>query len=314
MLVVLLAVADYLTGPELSFSIFYLIPIAIASWYGDRRVGLLMCFLSAAAWLTVDLELASYSHPAIHYWNSLVRLGFFVAVSLLSSEIVASRQRQEELVRLIAHDLRAPLRNAMLGLDVLEHESGPGMDPAARKVVNLTRNSGMRMWPLIHALAELAQFDTAEIPLDPRDVPVERLLDEAFDQINLWAWNRGVRLENEIGPQVTGVHADPDVTVRVLVNLLTRLVEARPPDSIIRVDVDRADPATVRFHMMSESIDLPALANGDASPESAATSAADPDGDLGLRFCEQAMQAQHGTVRLAYERGEVVLTLPTAAT
>ncbi len=34
-LVVLLGIVDYLTGPELSFSIFYLLPLFLIAWFND---------------------------------------------------------------------------------------------------------------------------------------------------------------------------------------------------------------------------------------------------------------------------------------
>jgi len=79
-------VLDYLTGYELSFSLFYLIPIALFSWFVSSRLGVAVSFISAGLWLVVDiLAGARYSHPAIYFWNSLIRLGFFHLTVLLIS-------------------------------------------------------------------------------------------------------------------------------------------------------------------------------------------------------------------------------------
>jgi diguanylate cyclase (GGDEF)-like protein len=78
-----LGLADWLTGPEWGFSIFYLIPIAAATWYAGRRAGLFVSVLSAVAWFLADLYSGHrYSHPLIPYWNSLIRAGFFVTTTL----------------------------------------------------------------------------------------------------------------------------------------------------------------------------------------------------------------------------------------
>ncbi|MCB0300134.1 MAG: hypothetical protein KDE52_08765 [Calditrichaeota bacterium] len=39
---------NYLTGFEISFSIFYIIPIAIGAWYASNRTGYELCLCSAA--------------------------------------------------------------------------------------------------------------------------------------------------------------------------------------------------------------------------------------------------------------------------
>lgn len=96
-----IAALDYLTGSELSFSIFYLIPISGITWYTHRRLGLVMCVLGAATWLAVDVAVGNtYSHPAIGFWNAGVRLGFFVIITLLLATVRTALERQRSLAQL----------------------------------------------------------------------------------------------------------------------------------------------------------------------------------------------------------------------
>lgn len=93
-LVALVGVLDYLTGYEISFSIFYLIPIFVVGWSAGRTAGALVALASALAWLLVDLRSDhAYSNPVIPYWNAAVRLAFFLAVVHLLS---AQKRLQEE--------------------------------------------------------------------------------------------------------------------------------------------------------------------------------------------------------------------------
>ncbi len=94
-LLCVVAVLDYLTGYELSFSLFYLIPIALFSWFISSWLGVVISFISAALWLIVDVFAGTqYSHPAIYFWNTLIRLGFFnLTVLLLSLGKALERER-----------------------------------------------------------------------------------------------------------------------------------------------------------------------------------------------------------------------------
>jgi diguanylate cyclase (GGDEF)-like protein len=75
---------DFLTGYEISLSILYLGPVAMAAWYGSRRTAIWIAALSCAAWFAADVGIGhSYSHAWIAVWNALVRLGFFLIVALL---------------------------------------------------------------------------------------------------------------------------------------------------------------------------------------------------------------------------------------
>ena len=80
----LLGLLDYLIGPELSFSVFYTMPIMLAAWYGGKRVGLIIAIVSAAIWLGADLAAGSnYTAMLIPIWNTMVRLAFFIIIMML---------------------------------------------------------------------------------------------------------------------------------------------------------------------------------------------------------------------------------------
>jgi diguanylate cyclase (GGDEF)-like protein len=98
-LMVLLAAVDYTTGNELSFSIFYLIPISIAVWYGNRVMGFGMSLLSALTWMIVETMDPPRSQTWILLWNSGVRLLFFAVVAYLLAELKAQMQRHQDLAR-----------------------------------------------------------------------------------------------------------------------------------------------------------------------------------------------------------------------
>ena len=98
LMVALFGYVDYLTGFEVSFSFFYLIPIAIAAWYVNARAGLAVIAVSITAWVVSNwLAGETYSHEIIRYFNALTRLAVFVLVNELLHELklVVSHERKE---------------------------------------------------------------------------------------------------------------------------------------------------------------------------------------------------------------------------
>lgn len=99
-LVTVLGVIDYATGYELSFSLFYLLPVYLVAWYSGRDLGLVISMLAAVAWLSADVASGhTYTHPALHVWNMLIRLGFFVIVTMLLAELRAAHASEHRLAR-----------------------------------------------------------------------------------------------------------------------------------------------------------------------------------------------------------------------
>jgi diguanylate cyclase (GGDEF)-like protein len=101
LLVILIGGIDYLTGYEIAFSIFYLLPVALISWFGKRNHAVIISFLSAAIWLLADLTSGhTYPHPAIPVWNSIIGLGFFLMGTFSLSTIRELLGREQTFARI----------------------------------------------------------------------------------------------------------------------------------------------------------------------------------------------------------------------
>jgi signal transduction histidine kinase/CheY-like chemotaxis protein len=97
---------DYLTGNEISFSIFYLLPIALITWSKGLGFGLLASFSSAVFWLAAELKVGNpYMHWLVPYWNLLVRFGFFTVSAVLLSRVRQANHELEEKVAERTHEL-----------------------------------------------------------------------------------------------------------------------------------------------------------------------------------------------------------------
>jgi signal transduction histidine kinase len=86
-LIVGIGIISYLSGPQLSSSLFYLIPVLLVSRVAGFRPGILAALFSAMVWLLADLNAGLvYGHAVTPYWNAVMRLGsFLVAVCLVAA-------------------------------------------------------------------------------------------------------------------------------------------------------------------------------------------------------------------------------------
>ncbi|MGZ9166530.1 MAG: GGDEF domain-containing protein [Anaerolineales bacterium] len=93
----LLGILDYLTGNEITLSLFYLVPIVMVTWAIDHKTGLFMSFMSALTLLGAEIAAGqTYSHPIFYFLNTLVRALFYVVVVYLVAEL--QKSRKEELL------------------------------------------------------------------------------------------------------------------------------------------------------------------------------------------------------------------------
>lgn len=95
--IALLGLADYLTGNEITFSLFYLAPIVLVTWSVNRHAGLFLSLLSALTLLAAEIAAGRvYSHPSVYFWNTLLHTVFFVIITSMVAELQRSR-REEQL-------------------------------------------------------------------------------------------------------------------------------------------------------------------------------------------------------------------------
>lgn len=101
LMVVIISVAAYLLGYEVTTSTFFLMPIALATWYGSYRQGVYFAFLCALIWLLIDtvVEAHPYSHPLIPYWNTGVRLGLFLITTAFLNQLKIQLNSEQNLSR-----------------------------------------------------------------------------------------------------------------------------------------------------------------------------------------------------------------------
>lgn len=98
--VLVLGILNYLAGYEIGFSLFYLAPVFLVTWYAGRRLGLVVSGVAAITWFLADLfSGAPYAHPWIYLWNTLIVLGFFVIVTGLVNEWRRAYRANQELSR-----------------------------------------------------------------------------------------------------------------------------------------------------------------------------------------------------------------------
>jgi len=92
--------ADYLTGHEILFSTFYLVPVALAAWTVGRGLAIFISVSSVGAWLIGDFAAgATYPHAFVPVWNAAIILAFYLIVVWLLTRLHDMHRNLEERVR-----------------------------------------------------------------------------------------------------------------------------------------------------------------------------------------------------------------------
>ena len=313
-LVLLIGSIDYITGYEISFSVFYLVPVALMTWYDGKRGGILFSVFSMLAWLGAEfLSGAHYSLPAIPYWNALVRFSFFLIVTFTLASLREAQNRQEELGHFIVHDLRSPISNIQTALSMLLDE-----DPNEneRDLITIGMASSNRMLTLINSLLDLAKLESGKLTPHQQEMPITQLVEPAAEQVLALADRGDIQIATHIDTTIQ-VYADADLTVRILVNLLSNALKHSPARSTVSISAEPAAREMVAVHISDQGKGIPAqwqdkVFDRFAQVEVREAGFATGSG-LGLTFCRLAVESQGGRIWLESAPGQgttVTFTLP----
>ena len=95
---------DFVTASDAVFSVFYAVPIALATWAFGRPSGLLFAAASSILWALGD----RYSLDAdvwtggVVWWNAVVRFAFFALVVFILAALKRALDGEQRLARVDA--------------------------------------------------------------------------------------------------------------------------------------------------------------------------------------------------------------------
>jgi signal transduction histidine kinase len=238
---VLLGFIDYLTGPDLSFTTFYLIPVALVTWFAGKGPGILISLVSAITWMVSDFMVkSSYSNFLIPYWNMIVEFSISFLVVYIFSTLKTVLRREEELNRklrqniqqitdlnkeletfnhTISHDLRTPL--IVIGgfaKRLLKHYSG-NLDDTGREELNIIQDNAQRMSRLIDDLLAFSRSERQQIKSEIVDM--SKIAKKIVEELKVLTPEKTSIYIRDI-PVVYG---DPVMLRQVLYNLITNAIK-----------------------------------------------------------------------------------------
>jgi len=145
----------------------------------------------------------------------------------------ASRAKSEFLSRM-SHELRTPL-NAILGFaQLLDMDSSAGQRPQVGHILR----AGQHLLGLINEVLDIARIEAGRLPLNVEPMPLAAVLHEALTLVSPMAADAGIHLAPLPPlPSDSGVIADRQRLIQVLLNLLSNAIKYNRADGRVSIEV-----------------------------------------------------------------------------
>ena len=166
----------------------------------------------------------------------------------------AAVRQHDEVLAIVAHDLRNPLNRISLSASFLREAQGPDADPRPWELIQ----RGIKdMDRLIQDLLDVSRMEAGGLRLDRSQLPLSPLLAEIQDQFGELARSRGVALTTRTDPAIPHVLADRQRLVQALSNLIDNALRLTPSGGSVTVEA-RPAPGYVEFAVRDTGPGVPA--------------------------------------------------------
>ncbi len=234
----LIGYIDFMTGNELSLSVFYLLPIALVSVNIGRIMGVWTAVISAVVETAIQMWGGlHYSSALIHFWNMGILMSIYIVFAVLSSvlrdayerekgrsaelkrvneKLEASYKEMESFSYSVSHDLRAPLRIISGLSDIVLTDYEDKIDENVKKLLRSIRGNTERLEQLILALLNLSKIGRQDINID--EIDMEETTAVIVDDLKAAVPERNINVTVKNLPTANG-----DITLirQALTNLLS---------------------------------------------------------------------------------------------
>lgn len=202
--IVLVGLADYLTGLELSVEILYVVPVSFVAWTAGLGPGLALSATAALTWLGADRAAGhAYAWAQAPYWNTLGQFLVFAVIAVAASksrtwleemratrnalarkgrELVRSNADLEQFAVVAAHDLKSPLVAVGGYVQLLRRRFSDRLGPEGVSHLDQAAQGVAQMENLIEDL--LAYARVAAQDREPEIVDVDAALEEALEGLS----------------------------------------------------------------------------------------------------------------------------------
>ena len=145
-----------------------------------------------------------------------------------------ARLAREELLAIVAHDLRTPLGVISLSSNALQEAVPAGPDgEEVRALAALAERAAAQMGRLIRDLLDVSSIEAGRLRFEFHDHAPAVLLDEAADLLAPLAAQKEISVEKHVAAEISIVRCDRDRIQQVLSNLIGNAIKFTPENGKI---------------------------------------------------------------------------------
>lgn len=184
------------------------------------------------------------------------RAGVAIESARLFQQAQQATRARDEMLGVVAHDLRNPLNTIVMAGGLLAELAGERQTPLERRQLEILQRAAQRMNQMIQDLLDLRRMETGALVIEVRPESVHALLQDALDMMGPLAAGSGITLRVCEAEGLPMVMADPARVQQVFSNLVGNALKFTPLNGCVELCAVRSEDE-VQFSVIDTGPGIP---------------------------------------------------------
>lgn len=212
---------------------------------------------------------------------------------------------KDQIISMLAHDLRNPLTAASIAIETLEiaHKQAEGQPPrlTPQMTANLLKHGRTQIRTIDRMITDILQAargTSAELHIQPEKLELGGLCQDVMRDLHDRIQSKQQRIEADIPSDLPIVYADAERVRQVVVNLLDNAIKYTPTGGTIQISILHRTAQKVQVSICDTGPGVP-LENRDRIFEDHYRLQRDEAQDgygIGLSLCQRIVRAHYGQI------------------
>jgi K+-sensing histidine kinase KdpD len=225
---------------------------------------------------------------------------------------------KEDLVNMIVHDMKNPVNNTMLALDMIAYDPANQPTEQQAEYLQMAKRNQFKLSEMITNLLEISKLESGKIQIEKTAIDTADLVNRTVERYAALTKKEDKAVHARIDPAAQIIQSDPRLLERILSNMISNAIKHSEAKGEIFIEVIPAkEENSVSFSIQDFGEGIPEEFHQTIFEKFCQAELREfgrkTDTGLGLAFCKMAVEALGGAISLESAPGKgsrFTFTLP----
>ena len=274
LLVLIISYLDYVTGPDLSFSFFYLIPISLFAIYRNTTYVYVLVYalIASVPGFLAELIGRGNSDLFLTVWNSVVRLSTFMLLGLLlvylkeklkelrltNANLKQLNEEKNIILGTAAHDLRNPIAGIYSFSNLLMNDFADHLNSEALEIVGIIKSTSHNSLFILQNLLDVSKIESGQVVMNLKNQDYLSFLQHQISVNRILAKHKDIRISFHYPVVEIAFLFDEHYLSEVVDNLLSNAIKYSNKNTEIVVRVSQVNGKQILTEVIDQGQGIPA--------------------------------------------------------